>query len=136
MLSHYKIKRHKELYGLWNPDPCTGPSTLKKSKFEQKDDTGVQTVDSDDHCSDEDVKSYGPSSSQSDNECNVSILWDEPEDTSALVEVSFYSHLPQKRSPKQFQCSGTMEVRTFNVNENCFENQIVCEMWGKITVFD
>jgi len=89
VLSRYKIKKHEELYGFWNPDEGDGPSTPKKSKLEQ---TNTPTVDSEEHSSDEDVKCYGHSSSQSENEYNVSILCDEPEDTSASIEVSCYSH--------------------------------------------
>ena len=90
MLSQYKIKKHEDLYGFWNPDASEGPSTPRKFKFEQNKNT--KTVDIEDHSSDEDVKFYGHSSSQSGNECNVSILCDEPEDTFASVEVSCYRH--------------------------------------------
>ena len=90
VLSRYKIKKHEELYSFWNPDASEGPSTLKKSKLEQTSNT--PTVDSEEHSSDKDVKYYGHSSSQSENEYNVSILCNEPEDTSASIEVSCYTH--------------------------------------------
>ena len=91
MLSQYKIKKHEELYGFWNPDANEGPSTPKKSKLEQTN-INSQSVDSEDDSSDEDVKCYGHSSSQSENECNISNLCDEPDDTSASIEVRFYRH--------------------------------------------
>ena len=92
MLSRYKIKKHEELYGLWNPDASIGPSTPKKSKLEQTY-TQFPSVDSEVvDSSDEDVKCLGHSSAQSENECYVSHLCDEPEDTSASIEVSCDRH--------------------------------------------
>ena len=74
VLSRYKIKKHEELYGLWNPDASVGPSTPKKSKLEQTN--YIQSVDIEDDSSDQDVKCYGHSSSVWEQmQCLSSLRW-------------------------------------------------------------